>query len=606
MSFDFLIDSLFRDPFVLWYCIGILVFFLVVLVRLLWVVAALGRVLRRSRDALPYDGDRPRQFFHMYDEYQSTMEEDLGTPWRQFSSTLILPADGSESWIQSPHTASTYLNSSTVAPAGAVFGLSQSMPNLLTGVGILGTFIGLAAGVGEAHSGLSSGTPDEITASLQQLLGGASLAFLTSIFGIGLSIAFLLISRYASHRLAGEIDEWVNRLESCFVRITSEETAVEQQKLLRDVAKGIKQFNTDLVFALEKALDWPRGAVSQREELPALSKKIADGLSPKLGHLAKKMEELRKDRATDAGGMIEGALSRFTEAMQGRTGSQFNKMAEVVTALNDTLEESSNRMADSQRGVREALDLVVRRVTASMNDGAAAMIDALKQSLTAVTSDLENASRRVAASMTDSSDSAAKKLRDTVVSATEGLAETGVEAASRITGSTKALEDAAENLSEASRRNREVLDEAAMFVEQLNQLRDTIEGAHESISDLAAPVGRAAHDIRESTDRTGRTLTEVTGLVSLIDEAVDKLGRHEEAVAQAWGDYRERFEGIDKSLADIFRQIDDGLSRYCEQVKQFANELDDKTARTVQHLAAAIHELDQSIEDLTNHRRGGA
>ncbi len=613
MSFDFLFRFLITPWFVGAYCVVIFVSFLVAYLWLRSTTRAVRERLKGSREVLPPRGRDPKvEFVKTFEERRPKLEEDFGRPWREFAATLIKPASGSESQIfQSPRAASLYFNSSTLFEQEPSFVLSRSIPNLLTGIGILGTFIGLAAGVGAAQSGLSSGIPDAITESLQQLLRGASLAFLTSIVGIGCSIIFTLEARRFSGSLTRGVDEWVKSLESCLERTTAEAIADEQLNQLRTVAGGIERFNTDLVFALEEALGWERGAVEralvavrsgkQPEKLDALPQKIADDLSPDLQSLTSKMEKLRQERATDAGQMITDALSRFTAVMRERTESQFDEMAGVVAELNRTLEKSTDRMAESQRDVREALDLVVRKVTTSMNDSASAMTQALGSSLTAVTSELTDASLQVAASMTDSSNAAAKRMRDAVVSATQGLTETGVEAASRITGSTKSLEDAAEHLSSASRRNREVLDDAAEFVKQLNQLRSTIEITHKSISDLAAPIRTAASHIRESSDQTAGALAEATGLVALINEAVDKLGRHEEAVASAWADYQDRFEGIDESLADVFRQIDDGLSGYCEQVRRFANELDDKTANTVQQLAAATHELGQSIDDLTEH-----
>lgn len=564
MSFDFLFRFLITPSFVGVYCALIGLFFLAALLSLLRTTFAVRRRLNESREVLrPRGRDPKEEFAKTFHERRPKMEEDFGRPWREFAATLIEPDPGSEPQIyRSPHAASRYFNSSTLFEQTSSFVSSRSIPNLLTGIGILGTFIGLAAGVGAAQSGLSSGTPDEITESLQQLLRGASLAFLTSIVGIGCSIIFTLVTRRASGSLTRGVDEWVKSLESCLKRTTTEDIAGKQLDQLRTVARGIERFNTDLVFALETALGWELGAVERArtgdaEGLHTLPEKIAKDLSPDLNSLTKKMEELRRERATDAEQVIRDTLSQFTKSMQDHTGSQFDEMAGVVADLNRTLKKSADRMAESQRDVREALKSVVGEVT--------------------------------------------NNLRDAVVSATHGLTETGVEAASRITGSTKSLEDAADQLSSASRRNREVLDDAAEFVKQLNQLRTTIEITHKSISDLAAPIRTAASHIRDSTDQTAGAVSEATGLVALINEAVDKLGRHEEAVASAWADYQDRFKGIDESLADVFRQIDDGLSGYCEQVKRFANELDDRTANTVQHLAAATHELGQSIDDLTAH-----
>ena len=57
----------------------------------------------------------------------------------------------------------------------------EAMPGLLMGVGILFTFLGLAIGV----FGLDPTDADQLTLGVRKLLGGMSLAFLTSIAGLG-------------------------------------------------------------------------------------------------------------------------------------------------------------------------------------------------------------------------------------------------------------------------------------------------------------------------------------------------------------------------------------------------------------------------------------
>ena len=91
---------------------------------------------------------------------------------------------------------------------------------------------------------------------------------------------------------------------------------------------------------------------------------------------------------------------------------------------------------------------------------------------------------------------------------------------------------------------------------------------------------------------------QTSDLVGRVETSVNALERHQQEVATAWTEYQERFEGIDSSLADVFRQIDEGLSRYCSQVKEFAGELDKTTSNTVQQLASATAELSGAIEDL--------
>ena len=577
MTFDFALT----EGFVQGYCAVIGAFWLLSVGWLFRQGGPLWFKLRRMNgDLKNLRGEEA--FAKGFEGYNRKATEPFALAWTEFAETLILPESESDDPIRNTSEVSRYLNDATIISPRISSGFYQAVPNLLTGVGILGTFFGLAAGVGSASSGLSSSKPAEITAALQQLLGGASLAFWTSIAGISASILFLIVERFVSRRLHVELGKWVGAIESRLERVTSEGVALEQLDQAKRTTTQLERFNTDLIFSLEQALE----------------EKIAGRLSPQLEQLLQAVEGLREDRATDSGQMIEQALVRFTDALQKKTGSQFEDMATTVDDLNRTLKESADAQAQTQREVRGALDSVLTSVRTAMDTGATAMTDTLKQSLDEVTGVLSGASEQLATRLTASSKEAAAELQDTVSSTTQKLAETGANAAAQITGSLGGLQKAAESLEQASIRSGEMLSGMDQFVEKLNALRGTIESTHQQIAGVAEPVERAARDMRESTDRTAGVLEQTGALVGRVETSVTTLARHQREVASAWAEYQRRFEGIDSSLAGVFQQFDEGLSRYCVQVKEFADELDTTTSDTVQQLANATAELSGAIEDL--------
>lgn len=67
----------------------------------------------------------------------------------------------------------------------------SSAPGLISGLGVLGTFIGLTISV----TLFKSNNSEEIMNSIQTLLGGMGTAFLTSVFGMTLSSLYIYGSR---------------------------------------------------------------------------------------------------------------------------------------------------------------------------------------------------------------------------------------------------------------------------------------------------------------------------------------------------------------------------------------------------------------------------
>ena len=524
-------------------------------------------------------------FASAFETYNSNFEAAFGLPWTEFVETLVLPAPGSDDPIRNTVDVSRYLNDATIIFPRISFSFYQSVPNLLTGLGILGTFVGLAFGVGAASSGISSGDPSAITASLQELLDGASLAFLTSIAGIFSSILFVPVVRFWSRKLHLEVSKWVGAIEGRVRRVTPESVALDQLDEARSATEQLKTFNTELVFSIEKALD----------------EGVAGRLTPQIERLIEAVDGIRSDRSTDAGQMVEHALDRFTAAMQERTGDQFEEMASIVSNLNETLKDSAAGLAQSQKDVGETLSSVMTEVKTSMGAGATAMTETLEQSLAEVTHIVSGASQQLADQLTESSTTAATELSQVFSSSSQRIADVCSEAISNISGALRSLAKASESLDRSTRQSEHVLANMSEFVDRINSLRNTIESVHREIAVCVASVGQAARETRASSQKTVDATERMGEHFDAVESMFRSLDRHQESVASAWAGYQERFEGIDRSLASVFRQIDEGLSGYCEQVKAFANELDRETAQTVEYLAGATGELRESIEDLADH-----
>ena len=163
------VDFFLTDQFVWGYCGFIVALLFSISGKLVYEAIPLYRSLREvNRELIRLQDERG--FVRSFEEYSRHAEEAFGLAWKEFVETLVLPEPDSGEPIRNTGEVSKYLNDATIIFPKVPFGFYHSVPNLLTGLGILGTFLGLAAGVGSASSGLSSSATDEITKSLQELL----------------------------------------------------------------------------------------------------------------------------------------------------------------------------------------------------------------------------------------------------------------------------------------------------------------------------------------------------------------------------------------------------------------------------------------------------
>jgi hypothetical protein len=98
-------------------------------------------------------------------------------------------------------SADEYFNEQTMLFAYVNYRVINNVSNMLVGFGILGTFVGLTYGIADSNFE----TTEAIKESINNLLAGMGTAFVTSIWGMGLSICFTLIYKHRQTRIYRKI-----------------------------------------------------------------------------------------------------------------------------------------------------------------------------------------------------------------------------------------------------------------------------------------------------------------------------------------------------------------------------------------------------------------
>ena len=594
-SFGFLLE-----PWFVWsYCLFIAVIFAWFLRRLLRQTRDCLRDLTDLREQLPQRDsgssaeDLRARFARDFEDYDDKAANVLKLPWREFVERLILPPPGSDEPIRNTREVSRDLNDRTIVFPRIESEIFRSVPNLLTGIGILGTFLGLAVGVGVASAGLTSANQARITEALGELLTGAALAFWTSVAGILLSMVFLLVQRVNSRRCHLALSRWVMALEDCLFRITAEDLARQTLEQARTSANELKTFNTELIFSIQNALE----------------EQVGNPLSERMDRLLDSLDALRRDRATDTAAVLEEALQQFGGVLRAQTATAFEDLAVTVGRLDEALRASTEAHDRTGKQVRDTLSTALEAAQESQKASADAMAETVEQARSGLSDSLDDVLRRlqqflgqVGTSMTDTIHESGRELRDAVASVSgdfvSALSSASTESAERITAAFGKMEAAAATLEAATRQNAAFLPEMEDFVARFEDLKQAVRDTHREIVACATPIRLAASDLTDATGQMTAAVESSAGLVARIESATADLRGHGEAMAESWSRHEVRFEGLDASLATVFEKMNDGLSGYSKQVLEFADELDRITADSIQKLAAATSELNQSIEDL--------
>lgn len=563
-------DVLVKNEFNAVWCGATLLYFLICLAvlgrRALPIRRALGRVIRPLADT-----DKA-SFASQFEAYAETVcaQRSLRHAWREFDESLVKPGEGDPQLIRNTHEPGLYFNDGTIVQPVVHARFFDTVPSQLVGLGILGTFLGLAAGVGLASGKLDSGNPAEIQQALSNLLNGASLAFMTSIFGLGLSLVFLWIERLFIGSVHRRLNAWVERLERCVELVTPEKIALQQLDHAKRQSKQLETFNDKLIFALETALD----------------ERVGKRLAPELEKVVQAIENLRADRGASSEAAVEQLVEKFSQTLTGTAGREMTEMATTLRTLGERFQGLVDALGASQQQARDVLNEAAQNLRESLAAGSGAAVAGVERALEAMVRELQAASQG---------------LVSEVSGAGVSMRESGQAAARDIAGALSGFADGVGRLERMSTAQAELAPRLEELAAGLRDAGSTVAEAHRGFMGALEPTRSAVRGLEAAGTRLAESLTATGRFVEDVAAAGQTMRTEQEKMARAWQDYAVRFQGIDQSLQRAFEKLDEGVRAYTEQIRVFHRELDEHMSKSIGSLASVTSELHETIEDLSQH-----
>ena len=125
-------------------------------------------------------------------------------------------------------------------------GVVSQIPSTLTGLGILGTFIGLILGI----RGVGFGTVNAALSSVQTLLSGIQVAFYTSIAGVILSIVFNIIYRVAWNIMVRDLGLFTEEFHKHVIPTAEEQSRYRERREIRQIIELLERLPKNQGYSL--------------------------------------------------------------------------------------------------------------------------------------------------------------------------------------------------------------------------------------------------------------------------------------------------------------------------------------------------------------------
>lgn len=206
--------------------------------------------------------------------------------------------------------------------------LLELIPDVLTSLGILGTFIGLVFGLKDFRPT----DYEAMTTSVASLVNGIKVAFLTSIYGLSLSLVFAYGTKSAYGDLMGSLGRFLDKFhryvipsaeaEARNIMVNYQETQTEA------IEKMTEQFSEHLATSFERVI------------------------TPSFRKMNKSMDILTETMARGQEEMMQGLLDDFLSKMHSSFQLQFDnfnqaleQMTKAQINMTDKTKELYNEMA---------------------------------------------------------------------------------------------------------------------------------------------------------------------------------------------------------------------------------------------------------------------
>jgi biopolymer transport protein ExbB/TolQ len=216
--------------------------------------------------------------------------------------------------------------------------LSQ-VPGVMTGLGILGTFVGLSLGL----QNFSTGTTAQITGSIEPLMNGIKVAFHTSIYGM----VFSLVFNYVYKRRLDDAENALNLFLRNFRKYVLPDTEKEGVNKLLDLQREQAKAITALSEAL--TVNLPEG--------------LKTYLEPRFDHFDDTIDSFSRMATRNQMDQLERVVQNFITEMNNSLGSSFSNLSKVVNqslylqeANEAQLKEIYEKNAVAADGMEKAVD----------------------------------------------------------------------------------------------------------------------------------------------------------------------------------------------------------------------------------------------------------
>lgn len=500
-------------------------------------------------------------FSHYWSEFQETLHD-------QYSDV-----DGERVVATSRATvpAAYYFSPQSVVDTPLRTEYFRHLPGILTGLGIIGTFLGLMLGL----YSFDPGAPEKVQQSVSGLIQDVLYAFIGSLAAIVCAMVVTHLEKKWLRICYEHLEQLTDAVDHLFAAGVGEEYLAELVRTSQESSVQTRMLKDSLVTDLREMLQslvetQVRENLKLAETLSGsykesgthmasqISQSIEASLRAPLDKIAESVTTASGDQSKMVGNMLQDVLVAFMAKLEGTFGQQFQGMSAL-------LEQSVGSMQQMQSGFAALVDDLRSASTSSS--------EAISQQLTNTLQDMHSSQDAMHASM--------NQMVQTLQTAVEGMGTQGVEAGSKIAAQLEQM------YANGEARQQKMADQMEAFVQQL---QDSVgHGQSETVNRVAATVSQLEQQMQTMIDGIGQSISRAQ------QESLHNVSAASEGLTAR---IESMFTALDKGRIEMDQQAKTALQRFQEESKTVLNTLGNQVRSLVELVEHERHAMRQTIDTL--------
>lgn len=583
--------------------------------------------------------------------------EILSALCSDYEITRTIEKDGEKKTL---HSAEEFFNSSELARAkGINLKHINAAPGVLSGLGVLGTFVGLTYSVWSFDSSDSTA----IMASIKTLLGGMSTAFVTSLLGMALSAIYIffqkrfynnydnaiavlvrqldqkyhisadeiiiaenekknreILNRLAAIEKSKEVNEKLNAIQEALTVQDDDGANISAGMMMLNLYEesskqslALESFTTDLSNELNASL----GKTMDSSIVPLIVslEKSHELMNTKIEELSHNIQSPATDFVTTAVGELKSSMqsmaTEFRDSISKQTISQIEALADNLAKsgeLLNTLPKTMQLMADKVTASFNEVNQIVGGIQANVAKQQSDIIENTKIANDQLTNDFQDKFNEMASlqqsvltKMSEHLDTTMKSVMTQLEKAVGGLNEQQSSLSDTHTRSTREIERLLQGFAQSVANMHNANSESAEMLVSIKKAGDNLNESTGKLKTLAESLDSASKVIsaqqKEATEKFAEIQQENQNIISQLSTALSDAQKMVDS-------YVTDFETLKGGMKEIFKGINEGLKDYSATLRESTGdalaEYSDAMTKSTEGLKNIAAALEESAEELSD------